>query len=359
MSEQQQWQAVTAHQRAADGAFVYAVRTTGIYCRPSCPSRRPKRENVEFFALPEAAERAGYRECQRCHPKESPARDPAIARVRRVCRLIDQALDEGEDGPPSLGELAKAVKASPHHLLRLFKRSLGITPRDYADAKRLGLVKRHLKNGEGVAGALYAAGYGSPSRLYERASGQLGMTPATYRRDGKGATVGFTTTRSPLGMLLVAATERGLAAVSLGDDDAKLEAGLRTEYPAAEISRDDRRLKPWVDAILEYLAGERPDLALPLDLQATAFQWRVWQALRKIPYGGTATYSEIAAKIGAPKAVRAVANACANNRVSLVIPCHRVVRQDGAPGGYRWGLDRKERLLAAEKAAAAKRRKAG
>lgn len=358
MTEQQQWQAVAARERAADGAFVYAVRTTGVYCRPSCPSRRPKRENVSFFALPEAAERAGYRECRRCRPRASPASDPALARVRRACALIDRALEEGESGPPALGDLAQATGTSPHHLLRLFKRSLGISPRDYADAKRLRLVKRHLKAGEGVAGALYAAGYGSPSRLYERSASQLGMTPATYSRDGKGATIGFTTARSPLGQILVAATARGLAAVSLGDNDQRLEAALRSEYPAASIARDDQGLKPAVDAILAYLAGERPDLALPLDLQATAFQWRVWQALRKIPYGATATYGEIAAGIGAPASVRAVANACASNRVALVIPCHRVVRQDGEAGGYRWGMARKERLLATERARA-KQREAG
>jgi len=354
--EDPRWVAVTTRDRAADGTFVYAVKTTGIFCRPSCASRPARRENVVFYRAPEAAEAAGYRACKRCRPKDAAGNDPALQRVRRAAALIDEALSDGESGPPALTALARAVATSPHHLLRLFKKHLGITPKDYADARRLRLVKEHLKSGDGVAGALYAAGYGSPSRLYERADAQLGMTPATYGRDGKGAAIDFTTVRSPLGRLLVAATTRGLAAVSLGDDDARLERALRAEYPAAEIRRANSRLEPWVGAILEHIAGERPSLALPLDLQATAFQWKVWRALQKIPYGRTATYGEIARAIGKPKAVRAVANACANNRAALVIPCHRVVRGDGDTGGYRWGAERKEKILAKEQAAAGQRK---
>lgn len=355
--EDPRWTAVATRDAAADGRFVFAVRTTGIYCRPSCPSRQPRRENVVFYRAPDAAETAGYRACKRCRPKDAAGSDPALRKVRRASALIDQALLEGESGPPALATLAAEVATSPHHLLRLFKKHLGITPHEYADARRLELVKRHLRAGDGVSGALYAAGYGSPSRLYERSDAQLGMTPATYRRDGKGATIEFTTVRSPLGRLLVGATSRGITAVSLGDDDARLERALHDEYPAAEIHRGDEHLKPWVTAILEHIAGERPNLALPLDLQATAFQWKVWRALQKIPYGRTATYGEIASEIGQPKAVRAVANACANNRAALVIPCHRVVRGDGATGGYRWGAERKEKILAKERAAA--RRKVG
>jgi AraC family transcriptional regulator of adaptative response/methylated-DNA-[protein]-cysteine methyltransferase len=280
-----------------------------------------------------------------------------LQKVRRASALIDRALIEGESGPPALAALAREVATSPHHLLRLFKKHLGITPHEYADARRLELVKRHLRSGDGVSDALYASGFGSPSRLYERSDAQLGMTPATYRRDGKGAVIEYTTVRSPLGRLLVGATARGITAVSLGDDDARLERALHDEYPAAEIRRGDAHLKPWVSAILEHIAGERPNLALPLDLQATAFQWKVWRALRKIPYGKTASYSEIAREIGEPKAVRAVANACANNRAALVIPCHRAVRADGDSGGYRWGAERKERILAKERAAPG--RKAG
>lgn len=355
--EDPRWTAVATRDAAADGRFVFAVKTTGIYCRPSCASRRPQRQNVVFYREPDSAEAAGYRACKRCRPKDTRASDPALQKVRRASALIDAALLEGESGPPALAKLAKEVATSPHHLLRLFKKHLGITPHEYADARRLELVKRHLRSGDGVAGALYAAGYGSPSRLYERSDAQLGMTPATYRRDGKGASIEYTTVRSPLGRLLVGATERGIAAVSIGDDDAFLEQALHAEYPAAEIKRGDARLKPWVSAILEHLAGERPNLALPLDLQATAFQWKVWRALRKIPYGKTASYSEIAQAIGEPKAVRAVANACANNRAAIVIPCHRAVRADGQTGGYRWGEERKEKILAKERAMA--RRKAG
>ena len=349
MTEEQYWHAVQERARSADGAFVFAVRTTHVYCRPSCPSRRPLRRNVEFFPLPEAAERAGYRACRRCHPRELKAADPAIERVRLVCRLIERALEDGEAGVPGLAELAEQVGISAFHLQRSFKRHLGISPRDYADAWRLGRVKTMLREGDGVAGALYGAGYGSASRLYERSDAQLGMTPATYKKGGRGARIGFTVVDSPLGRLLVAATERGICAVSLGEDGATLEDGLRAEYPEAAIVREDARLQPSIAAILAFLAGSEPDLALPLDLRATGFQWRVWQELRRIPRGETASYSRIAAAIGQPKAVRAVANACANNRVALVIPCHRAIREDGRPGGYRWGAERKEKLLAAER----------
>lgn len=350
MVEEQLWRAVQERTRAADGAFVYAVRSTQIYCRPSCPSRKPLRSNVEFFPLPQAAEKAGYRACLRCRPRDLPAGDPAVERVRRACAVIETALEQDEEGAPALGDLAGRVGTSPFHLQRLFKRHLGISPREYADARRLEKVKHLLRSGDGVAGALYEAGYGSASRLYERADAQLGMTPATYKKGGKGAAIAYTIADSSLGRLLVAVTERGVCAVSLGDDDSALTAGLRTEYPAATITRADARLMPTVAAILAYLSGAEPALDLPLDLRATGFQWRVWQELRRIPRGETASYQAIAAAIGQPKAVRAVANACANNRVALVIPCHRVVRNDGKIGGYRWGSERKERLLAAEKA---------
>jgi AraC family transcriptional regulator of adaptative response/methylated-DNA-[protein]-cysteine methyltransferase len=349
MVEQQYWDAVNARSRQADGVFVYAVTTTGVYCRPSCPSRRPRRENVQFFPLPEAAEQAGYRPCRRCQPQRVAASDPAAERVRQACRLIDEALEDGESSPPSLARLGAAVGASAHQLQRLFKRELGISPRDFAAARRLARVKARLREGDGVAGALYAAGYGSSSRLYERSDAQLGMTPATYRKRGQGMAVGFTIVPCPLGRLLVAATSRGISAVSLGDSDAALEAALKAEYAAAEIRRDDAALGRWVGAILAHLEGAAPDLALPLDVQATAFQWRVWRELQKIPYGETASYAAIARRIGAPRAARAVARACAENRAALVIPCHRVVRGDGTTGGYRWGAERKAKLLAAEK----------
>jgi AraC family transcriptional regulator, regulatory protein of adaptative response / methylated-DNA-[protein]-cysteine methyltransferase len=350
MVEQQYWDAVAHRARAADGAFVYAVTTTGVYCRPSCPSRRPNRENVQFFPLPEAAEQAGFRPCRRCRPEQQPASDAGAERVRRACRLIDEALEEGEGGVPSLARLGAAVGTSAHQLQRLFRRQLGISPQDFAAARRLARVKARLRQGEGVAGALYEAGYGSSSRLYERSDAQLGMTPATYRKRGQGMVIAYTVAPCALGRLLVAATERGIAAVSLGDSDKALAAALGTEYEAATIRRDDDALGTWVKAILSFLDGKAPELSLPLDLQATAFQWRVWRELQKIPYGKTASYAEIARRIGKPKAVRAVANACAGNRAALIVPCHRVVRGDGALGGYRWGAERKAALLAAEKA---------
>ena len=349
VEQQQYWNAVNSRSRAADGAFVYAVTTTGVYCRPSCPSRRPRRENVQFFPLPEAAEQAGYRPCRRCHPERQQASDPASERVRQACRLIDEALAEGLSGPPQLAELGAATGVSAHQLQRLFKSRLGISPREFADARRLARVKSRLRDGDDVAGALYDAGYGSSSRLYERSDAQLGMTPATYRKRGKGMAIRFAIADCPLGRVLVAASDRGICAVSLGDSDKALEAGVREEYAAASLSRDDAALGSWVKAILAYLDGKSPDLELPLDLQATAFQWRVWRELQKIPYGSTVSYTAIARRIGKPAAVRAVANACADNRAALVIPCHRVVRQDGAPGGYRWGAERKARLLAVEK----------
>jgi AraC family transcriptional regulator, regulatory protein of adaptative response / methylated-DNA-[protein]-cysteine methyltransferase len=356
MSEQQCWQAVATRSRAADGAFVYAVTTTGVYCRPSCGSRRPLRENVQFFPLPEAAERAGYRACLRCRPHEQAASDPMREQVRRACGLIDRALDEGEGSAPSLAALGEALGISGHQLQRVFKRQLGISPREYADARRLGRVKARLREGDDIAGALYEAGYGSSSRLYERSDAQLGMTPATYRKHGKGAAIDFAIADSPLGRLLVGATERGICAVSLGGSDKALEDWLRQEYSAATIKRDEARLGAWVAAIVAHLEGKEPDLDLPLDLQATGFQWRVWRELQKIPYGTTASYSTIARRIGQPAAVRAVANACAGNPAALVIPCHRVTRSDGAAGGYRWGAERKAKLLATEKSTAERRR---
>jgi len=350
------WHAVLARDACLDGRFVFAVRSTGIYCRPSCPSRRPRREQVVFFARPEAAERRGFRACRRCRPGDAINGSPQAALVRRTCRAIDEHLRENSEGAPSLATLSAKTGLSPHHLQRTFKRLMGISPRQYADAKRLGVLKTQLRKGDDVTTALYEAGYGSSSRLYERANGQLGMTPATYRRGGQGMQIGYTIVDSPLGRLLVAATKRGISALYLGDSDAKIESALRHEYPNAEINRDQNGMGIWVRAILKHLRGLEPRLDLPVDVQATAFQRRVWEELRAIPYGSTRSYSEIARAIGRSKANRAVARACATNPVSVVIPCHRVVRKDGNLGGYRWGLNRKEALIEHERKAATRNR---
>jgi len=348
VNEEAYWQAVLTRDKGSDGMFVYGVRSTGIYCRPSCPSRRPRREQVVFFPLPEAAERDGFRSCRRCDPRQAMAGDPQAELVQRVCRSIESRLGD----PVTLGELGAQVGLSPYHLQRVFKRITGVTPRQYADARRLGQFKARLKEGASVTNAMYDAGYGSSSRLYERASAQLGMTPATYRRGGRGMRINYAIVDCPLGCLLVAATERGLCSISLGDDESALEAAFLSEYPAAEVHRDGSPLSAWVSALVSHLNGQRPHLELPLDVQATAFQWRVWEKLRAIPYGSTRSYGEVAQAIGRPTAVRAVARACATNPVALVIPCHRVIREDRSLGGYRWGLERKKALLAQESAKA-------
>ena len=340
------WRVVQAHDRRFDGHFVYGVRSTGIYCRPSCGSRRPRREQVRFFATAQAAEQAGFRACRRCRPQAAAADDPQRKLVERVCR----AIEANPDGPVTLRSLSAAVGASPYHLQRTFKRLMGVTPRQYADARRMEGLKARLRRGEEVTQALYDAGYGSSSRLYERAPSKLGMTPATYRRGGKDMKISYTVVGSPLGRLLVARTERGLCAVSLGDSDARLEARLQREFPRAELHRDRNGLAEWVNTFLRYLDGRQPRLDLPLDVQGTAFQCRVWEELRRIPYGRTRTYGEVAAAIGQPGAARAVGHACATNPVPLVVPCHRVVRGDGGLGGYGLGIERKKKLLEREKA---------
>jgi AraC family transcriptional regulator of adaptative response/methylated-DNA-[protein]-cysteine methyltransferase len=342
------WQAVLDRDRRRDGAFVYAVVSTGIFCRPSCPSKRPR---VRFYALAEAAVAAGFRPCKRCRPQVLASPDPKLDLVRRVCREIDAA----EDKVPSLARLAAATGHGASHLQRTFSQVMGISPRAYFEARRLARVKAALAGGEAVAPALYGAGYGSSSRLYEKAPAHFGMTPASYAKGGKGAQIVFTTTASSLGRLLVAATEKGLCAVNLGDDDDLLEKELRRDYPLAEIDQDDGQLGTSVKQVLGYLDGRKPHLDLPVDLRATAFQSQVWQRLRAIPAGETRSYGAIAADLGRPRAARAVGRACATNPVLLIVPCHRAVGRDGAITGYRSGNVRKRRLLAGE-AARAKRK---
>lgn len=339
------WQAVLTRDARFDGAVFFGVRSTGIYCRPSCPARRPRREQVVFFRIPEAAESAGFRSCRRCRPRNVSQADPQVEMVRQACRYIEEHIDT----LPTLEALSAHTGVSQFHLQRVFKRVTGITPRQYSEACRLSRFKTRVKKGDSVTGAMYDAGYGSSSRLYERAPSQLGMTPADYRRGGKGTRIGYTTARCSLGWLLVAATDKGVCAVRLGDSDVALEADLLSEYPAADVQRDDAALNRWVELLLNHLEGARPHLDLPLDVQATAFQWSVWEKLREIPYGSTRSYGEIARAIGRPTATRAVARAIATNPVALVVPCHRVIREDRSLGGYRWGVERKQALLERER----------
>ena len=353
------WARIAARDKTAVGQFWYSVSTTGVYCRPSCASRRPKPENLRYYPLPEAAERAGFRPCKRCRPRAVEAPDPQAAAVRRACAAIEAHLAEGDEGPPKLQALAEAAGVSPWHLQRTFSRLLGVSPRAYADALRLDRLKRGLKqpNGHGgVAGAVYEAGYGSGSRVYERAGAELGMTPATYAKGGRGASITYAVAISPLGRLLVASTDKGVCRVSLGDSVAALERELKADFPEASLRRDDEALHKLVENCLQRVAGAKPHKSLPLDIQATAFQRRVWQELQSIPVGETRSYREIAAAIGRPEAARAVGRACASNPVGLVIPCHRAIREDGSLGGYRWGLKRKEALLETERTARAGRR---
>jgi AraC family transcriptional regulator of adaptative response/methylated-DNA-[protein]-cysteine methyltransferase len=348
------WKAVEERDSRSDGQFVYAVRSTGIYCRPSCPSRRPQRDKVEFYSLPEAAEQHGFRACKRCVPRNAPPGDATLRAVSRVCRQIDAAIAQDEEAAAlKSSKLAAAANMSAHQLERAFLRLMGITPRQYADAKRMRRLKSQLRKEGNVTTALYDAGFGSSSRLYERAPSHLGMTPRAYRRGGEGMQIHYTIANSPLGRLLVGATEKGISALYLGDSDAALQHALRKEYPRAEISHDAKgasQLRGWLNQILAHLKGREPHLDLPTDVQATAFQRRVWEELRKIPYGSTATYTEVAKRIGRPTAIRAVARACATNPVSIVVPCHRVVREDGNLAGYRWKVARKQALLETEAA---------
>ena len=347
------WQAVVDRNSALDGQFVFAVSSTGVYCRPSCAARRPRRENVQFFAAPMEAEAAGYRACLRCHPKLLGGNQSDG--VKAICRFIEQHLDE----PLTLDRLGEEFHQSPFHLQRRFKAALGITPREYADSCRLRLLKRNLQAGESVTSAMYGAGYGSSSRLYERTASQLGMTPDKYRRGAIAAAIRYTCADSPLGRMLIAATDRGICAIQFARTDGELMEGLKREFPFAVRKPDDGGLKTWVKALIEHLRGrmrgKKHDSlqldSLPLDIRATAFQRRVWTYLQSIPFGKTESYRKVAKGIGRPTAARAVARACATNPVAVAIPCHRVVREDGSVGGYRWGIERKKTLLEIERTA--------
>ena len=337
------WGAVLGRDVKRDGDFVFAVSTTGVYCRPSCAARRPRRENVRFFDTPELAERGGYRACLRCKPKSLSGNSQADG-VKAICRFIEQHLDE----PVTLDRLGKEFRQSPFHLQRRFKAALGITPKEYADSVRLRLLKRNLQAGDSVTRAMYDAGYGSSSRLYERTASQLGMTPDKYRRGAIAAAIRYTISDSPLGRMLIGATERGVCAIQFGRKDNELIEGLKREFPFATRKQDQGGLQEWVETLLRQMNGRELDSLLPLDIRATAFQRRVWTYLQAIPFGQTQSYSEVAKGIGQPNAARAVARACATNPVAIAIPCHRVVRGDGSMGGYRWGIERKKTLLEME-----------
>jgi len=341
------WLAVLARDSSQDGRFVLGVRSTGIYCRASCPAKKPARERVVLYDTPGDAERAGFRACLRCRPREAVTEPAQTTLVRRVCRYIEENADLER---VTLDALAKEVGLSPFHLQRTFRRAMGISPRQYADAFRLGRLKAHLKRKEPVTMAMYEAGYGSSSRLYERAPEQLGMTPGDYKAGGRDQEISFATARTPIGTMLVAATARGICSIRIGGSEREMRSGLAREFPAAKLRRDETALGRWVRAIVDHLEGNLPRLDLPVDARATAFQWRVWEELRAIPYGETRSYEEVARLVGRPKAARAVGRACATNPVAIVIPCHRVVRTDGSLGGYAWGLGVKRALLDRERA---------
>lgn len=339
------WKAVQARDARFDGAFVFGVKTTGIFCRPSCKAKPAKRQNVEFFEAAERAESNGFRACLRCRPKQAGRIDPKVELVMRALDIIS------DDTEVSLDELGRQLEISSSHLQRTFKQIVGISPKKYAEVKKVERFKDELRGGSDVVTAMYEAGYGSSSRLYENAAEKLGMTPAVYKKGGIGMNINYIITDCDLGKLLVARTKRGVCSVTFGDDVGAMRAALRKEFPNAEITEAAKDLKNAVDSILRYLAGKNKRLVLPLDLQATAFQLQVWDFLRQIPYGETRSYTEVAEATGDKKKVRAVAQACAKNRVAVVIPCHRVVASDGKLSGYRWGVERKRKLLDNEKAA--------
>lgn len=336
------WQAVLERDASADGTFCFAVRTTGVYCRPSCGARRPRAANVVFFRDAGAAARAGFRACKRCKPDVDAGSKAGL--VVSLCRQLENA-----ESTPRLRDLAAAAGMSPFHLQRLFKQRTGVTPRAYAEAHRVTRMRGNLARGDSVTRALYAAGYGSSGRFYAVAKKNLGMAPAKYRAGGAGETIQFATGRCSLGVVLVAATARGVAAILLGDDARTLANDLHRRLPRAVLVDGDAAFERTVSEVVAFVDARQPALDLPLDIRGTAFQRRVWQELRSIPAGDTRSYAEIARDLGTPRGARAVAQACAANPLAVAIPCHRVVRSDGDLSGYRWGRSRKQQLLARER----------
>ena len=339
------WQATLHRDTRADGMFVFAVRSTHIYCRPSCPARRPLRRNTLFFRNPQDAENQGFRPCRRCRPKNL---DDSTMLVQRVAAALANSQEESI----RLGSLASHLHVSSGKIRRAFRRVTGVSPKDFEQALRLQRFKKMLRDGSSITEALYTCGYGSSSRLYEKAYAQLGMTPASYKKGGEGMEIGYTVANTTLGKVLVASTDRGISAVYLCENEKSLVGELNREYPKAQITHAGHEHHNWIEEIVRRAEGRAPSAELPLDVQATAFQRRVWQELQKIPRGATRTYTQVANALGQPRAVRAVARACATNPVSIVVPCHRVIRGDGNLAGYRWGLQRKQKLLEREAASA-------
>ena len=339
------WDAVRQRDARADGAFFYSVRTTGVYCRPSCAARLARRENVAFHASAATAELAGFRPCKRCRPNDASRDARRAAAVERACRLIESA---DVDRPPSLDELAQRVGLSRYHFHRMFKAVTGVTPKAYADARRSAHVRAELPRAESVTDAIYAAGFNSNGRFYQTAAQSLGMQPRAYRAGGAGMTIRFAVGECSLGSILVAATERGLCAIALGDEPDALVRDLERRFERATLVGGDAEFERWVAAVVGFVEAPQRGLDLPLDVRGTAFQQRVWRALTEIPLGSTQSYADIARKLGEPHATRAVAQACAANPLAIAIPCHRVVRKDGALSGYRWGVERKRALLERE-----------
>jgi len=339
--------AVRRRDKSFDGKFVYAVRTTSVYCRPGCAARPAKRENLSFYDSSEAAEAAGFRPCKRCRPNAASDDESRRAAVARACRLIDTA-----EEAPRLDRIAAVAGMSPFYFHRVFKAATGLTPKAYAAAKRAARLRAALGEAGSVTGAIYEAGYNASSRFYAEAARELGMAPRAYKQGGRGEIIRFAVGRCALGAILVAATETGVCAIFLGDDPGKLVRDLQDQFAKAELVGSDAAFEATVARVVGFVEGRRAWLDLPLDIRGTAFQRQVWEALGRIPRGETATYAEIAAAVGRPGAVRAVARACASNRLAVAIPCHRVVRTDGALAGYRWGVDRKQALIARERAKA-------
>jgi AraC family transcriptional regulator, regulatory protein of adaptative response / methylated-DNA-[protein]-cysteine methyltransferase len=358
LDQEKCWKSVQRRDPSEDGKFFLGVMTTGVYCRPSCPSRHALRKNVRFYESPAEAERDGLRPCLRCRPLAALGADPNADRVRDICRYIE----EHSEDTLKLADLAERAGLSPFHFQRSFKAIVGLTPKQYIEAERIKKLKGSLRTARDVSAAVYDAGYGSSSRVYERADTRLGMTPNQYRKGGAGIAITYVTVESPVSLMMIGATDRGLCFVQFGDTQRELLSQLEREYPAARLEPMKEPSHPdfqrWIGALVAHLSGVQPNLNLPLDIRATAFQMRVWNYLQSIPYGQVQSYNEVAAGIGQPGAARAVARACASNTVAVVIPCHRVIRGTGELGGYKWGLARKRTLIDHERSAVAKARTA-